>query len=244
MKTFLIGFAAVFAVAFPLILFFMWKKKNGCKIKPFIVGAVVFVLFAQLLEGLLHSVCLLGNNSISAFLNSHFIAYALYGGLAAGVFEETGRFIAFKTVLKNSDNIADSVSYGIGHGGIEVILTLGAAYITYLIALIVGPNGGFEAIYSNIDLIPAGMILVAVLERISAMMVHIGLSILVYKAAFGSRIILFPLAILIHALVDVPAVLYQLGYLSIAIVEIIAFVFGLFILLLGIKVYKKQINNE
>ena len=44
--------------------------------------------------------------------------YALYGGIAAGVFEETGRFTAMKFWMKKSLSKESSFMYGVGHGGI------------------------------------------------------------------------------------------------------------------------------
>ena len=49
----------------------------------------------------------------------------LYGGLMAGVFEETGRYVSFKWFLKKETRIQDGLSYGIGHGGIEAMLIVG-----------------------------------------------------------------------------------------------------------------------
>jgi uncharacterized membrane protein YhfC len=62
----------------------------------------------------------------------------LYGGLAAllaGVFEETGRFLAFKFLLKKRTGRKTAISYGIGHGGFEAVFLLvftGIQYLTYI----------------------------------------------------------------------------------------------------------------
>ena len=51
--------------------------------------------------------------------------YALYGGLAAGLFEETGRLLAFRFILKPHTARITALSYGIGHGGIEAFWVMG-----------------------------------------------------------------------------------------------------------------------
>jgi uncharacterized membrane protein YhfC len=46
----------------------------------------------------------------------------LYGGLAAGSFEELGRFILFTWLLKKYRDYKSGISFGIGWGGIEAVL--------------------------------------------------------------------------------------------------------------------------
>ena len=148
MRLFLLIIVLIFSFGLPIILLCKWKRKTGSKLKPFIVGALVFFIFVNFLEGLFHQLFLFGNNPVSAFLNSNAAAYALYAALMAGIFEECGRLFGFKVLLKQNDQIYNSVSYGIGHGGIEIMLTLGAAYLVYLIAYIGGPSAASPEIYN------------------------------------------------------------------------------------------------
>ena len=79
-------------------------------------------------------------------------------------------------------------------------------------------------------------------ERISAMLAHIGLSMIMFVAAKQKgKLWLYPVAIFMHALLDVPAMLYQLGILgiSLSIVESAALVIGVIYLLIG----RKILNN-
>ena len=48
------------------------------------------------------------------FLDTHPILRALVVGLFPGVFEETGRLVAYKTVLRKRKNCETSISHGIG----------------------------------------------------------------------------------------------------------------------------------
>src|SRR5699024_180091 len=52
------------------------------------------------------------------------LVYAIYESLAAGVFEEIGRFIGFRYLLKKFRSWKDGIAYCIGHGGIESMLDL------------------------------------------------------------------------------------------------------------------------
>jgi uncharacterized membrane protein YhfC len=157
------------------------------------------------------------------------------------VFEETARFIAFLFLKRrNYSGVANALSYGAGHGGIEAILLTGMTMINNLIVSLLanirilppketfGASGGItEASINQInDAIrilsrtDSGLFLVAGLERIFAINIHIALSVIVWYSVMSKKVWLFPLAILLHAAVDVPAVLAQTGVItSIAVIE-------------------------
>ena len=230
-----------FLVPVGLLLWWNGRKKTG--LWPVLVGAVCFILFALVLEPLLHQVCLAGKkNAVSAAITSSLVLYTLYGVFAAGIFEETGRFFGFRLLLKNRREAPVAIAYGIGHGGIEVILVLGVTYVTYLLVKAGVPVGGGAAamLRSAADTVTLPLACFAMLERISALMLHAGLSMLVFRAAKEKgKFHYYPLAILLHAAADAPAVFYQIGVVpSIAAVETFSFVFGLACLLLGFRILK------
>lgn len=239
---------AGFAFVAPLAALIIWKSMTGAKLKTFVVGAICFVLFAMGFEQLLHTVCIATANPISAFITGNPIAYMLYGGLAAGIFEETGRYFGFKVLLKDEKKVTDAVAYGIGHGGIEMILTLGMTYVIYLVISMTGASlGAAEAdsvIQAAIASVTPGMAAMAIVERISALMLHIGLSIAVFAAVHKKAFWMYLIAIVMHACADFPAALYQLGMASIPVVETITFVFSCIVLAFGIILYKKMKTAE
>ena len=209
--------AMVFAFGAPIVLLVYYKKK-GAQVLPFFVGCAVFVLFALILESLVHNIVLKGL-PVGEKIQGSTLLYALYGGLAAGLFEETGRFLAFKTVLKSKlDNDRNALMYGAGHGGIECILLLGFAYASNLIMsvminmgmadkLTAGLSGDMlaevEAVFGTLTGTPATSYLLAIEERCVAITTHISLSVLVWFAAKKpGKGWLFPLAILLHAAMD------------------------------------------
>ena len=228
----------VYSIALPVGLMLWWKKKTGEKLWCFVAGALCFLLFAMGLEQILHSVCLVGENPVSAFLTASPVAYTLYAALAAGLFEETGRLFGFKVLLKQQREKACPVAYGIGHGGIEVFLVLGVTYLMVLLAkagVFLGDAETTATMAQAADSILPGTACIAMFERLSALMAHIGLSMLVFLAARQKgKGWLYPVAILLHALLDTSAALYQFGVIrSLWIVEGSAFVLGLAYLLLG-----------
>ena len=232
----MIGF--VYSIALPVGLMIWWKRKTGEKLWCFIAGTLCFMLFAMGLENILHTVCLMGENPVSVFLMASPVAYTLYAALAAGLFEETGRLFGFKVLLKQQREKACSVAYGIGHGGIEVFIILGVSYLMVLLVKSGVPLGDAETtatMAQAADAIQPGTVCIAMFERLSAVMAHIGLSMLVFLAARKKgKGWLYPAAILLHALLDTSAALYQFGVIhSLWVVEGSAFVLGLAYLLLG-----------
>ena len=246
--------AALVCVAIPLLLLFYYKKK-GAQVLPFFVGCAVFVLFALILESLMHQL-VLKVLPMGEKIMGNTLLYALYGGLAAGVFEETGRFLAFKTVLKNKrDNDRNGLMYGAGHGGIEAVLLLSATYASYVVMgimmnmgltdkLTAGLTGAMadqmQTVFTAIAAMTPLTCLLAIVERCAAMTTHVSLSVLVWFAAKKSgKLWLFPLAILLHAAMDGVTVILA-SRLSVVAVEGCLVVMALLLALVARTVWKRN----
>ena len=74
----------------PLGLFWFVRRRYQASIKSFFVGLIVFIVTTQILEAVVHVYLLKVNQTTSIWLMQPII-YSLYGGLMAGIFEETGR---------------------------------------------------------------------------------------------------------------------------------------------------------
>lgn len=233
----------ILAFLIPIVLIVIWSIKTKTRPLAYVTGAFCFFGFAYGLEAIAHLYFLGINESSSAFITNSLVPYVLYGGLMAGIFEETARLFGFKVILKKRKTKENSVAYGIGHGGIECILTLGITYLTYAAFLIEGTSGNEildQQYLSIINSIDASIMVAAVVERISALILHISLSIIMYKACLNKKnLYLYPISILIHALADTPAALYQFGAInSIVAVEIATLIVSLVIMYFAIKTYK------
>ena len=108
----------------------LFLRRQGGRWRDFWVGGVTFFLFAMVLEQILHTLVL--RSPLGQVLQSNIWLYGLYGGLAAGIFEEVGRFLAFKLALRNRRERITALSYGLGHGGMEAFLVLGVTYLNNL----------------------------------------------------------------------------------------------------------------
>ena len=202
--------AALGGIAIPLGLYLYLRKKKGADRLPFWVGCIVFPVFALALEQFAY----LGLAKWSGWtaLQSNIWLFGPVAGLMAGLFEETGRYTAFQTVLrKKRGKDVNALMYGAGHGGIEAVLLVSVSMISNIVASVTINNGTASALTisaaSQLASYPAWMFLVSLVERVAAVTLHISLSVLVWFAAKNAkRFWLFPLAILLHALVDAAAV--------------------------------------
>ncbi|MGL4373111.1 MAG: YhfC family glutamic-type intramembrane protease, partial [Turicibacter sp.] len=131
----------IISVGVPLFLLIWVRKKYQASLLSFFVGMIAWVVAVQILEAPVHLYFLSANEITSNFLFTNPIAYMLYGGLMAGVFEETARLVCFKFLLKKQNRIQDALSYGIGHGGVEAVLLVGLTYVSNLAMSVMINNG-------------------------------------------------------------------------------------------------------
>ena len=244
MQSTMLIITTIFAFAMPIGLLIYWKTRHGLSLFPFLMGALSFLLFAMGLEQMLHAAVLGTDSPHSKVFQNNPWLYVAYGCLAAGIFEESGRFFTFKVLLRNYREKEISVAYGIGHGGIETILTLGLSYLLMTLVSLGFTIGGTElspVLIESARTTTAPVMLLAMLERASAMMLHIALSIIVFTAANRpGKIRLYPLAIILHAAANIFAGMYQTGILTnIVIIELLTFLCSLCILLFGIRIYRR-----
>ena len=130
---------AVLTVVVPVGIMLFLHRRGG-RWSSFAVGAATFVLFAMVLEAIFHNLVL--GSALGPVIQGNIWLYGLYGGLAAGIFEEVGRFLAFKLVLRKQRDRVTALSYGIGHGGVEAFLLLGMTMVNNLIILSAWTGGG------------------------------------------------------------------------------------------------------
>ncbi len=218
------------SILVPIVTIAIMGVKKRMNWKAMFIGAGFFVVFVIILESLLHMVVLGTDPSQSAIYKNPWLMM-LYGGFAAGIFEETARLICFRFIVKvnKNESIYTGISYGLGHGGIEAIFIGGLAAVSNLIMSIMHNSGSLDtmtvvlsgeeliAFNQGIDIIMStapDMFLLSGLERMIALVLQISLSLFVLKAVADKKWWYFIYAILIHAGIDMFAVLYQLGIIT------------------------------
>ena len=249
----LVGMVFTIFVSFglPIAAAIFAKRKLKAKMLPILIGAGTFVVFALILESALH---LTMQNVFGEQLLGNVWFYALYGGLAAGLFEETGRFLAMKLLMKKTLCKENAIMYGVGHGGIESIMVVGLSYISNLILSFMINGGQLEAILSGVEeplrteveaqlstlwTTPALDFYLAGVERAAAFVLQLCLSYLVYRAVREGKAVFYILAMTIHFAVDAGTVLLM-QVLPIYAVEAILVVVIVVFLVVVVKEYKKE----
>ncbi|MCR5328229.1 MAG: YhfC family intramembrane metalloprotease [Saccharofermentans sp.] len=225
----LILLTAVLGIALPLVAAIIWCKKKHEQFTTVLIGAATFMLFAIVIEKPLQALLImptslgLSEHSVSAFVNANPVLWGIIVGLFPGVFEETGRFVAFKTLLRKRTQRETGLTHGIGHGGFEAMFILGITYVEYFVfGLMINMGSFFElmiepvkdtltpevteqinAIVNQITTFNAGTMGLSLLDRLIAVLFHIGASIMVFYAVKDKKKIwLYPLAIVIHTAID------------------------------------------
>ena len=249
----------ILMIAIPVCFFICWRRKHReqTKISWLIAGAAGFVISARMLEVGVHYFCIVADNPVSRFINGNTAAFVIYGITMAGIFEECGRLIILKYILKKDRTRENAVIYGIGHGGIEILTVLLPAMILYLAIAVMFSQGETEAALKTLNIteetataaLPSvqaaaafdyAMMAMNVMERLLAMLIHIGLTVIVYYGVVNAKKLCLPAAILLHMLADTFPALYQRGILPLWAVEIWIAFWTLMIMLIAAKLYKRM----
>ncbi len=249
----------ILMIAIPVTFFVCWrvKHKTRTNIIYLIAGAVGFIVSARMLELGVHYVCILADNPVSRFINGNTAVYVLYGIVMAGVFEECGRYVVLKHILKKNRTRENAVLYGIGHGGIEVWIVLLPAMVSYLVIAIRFSGGNTEEALNALKIteetaaaaLPSVQAAAAfdsaaavmnVTERLFAMLIHIGLTVIVYYGVQSAKKGLLPLAILLHMLADTFPALYQRGVIQLWAVELWTALCSAVIVFIAVRLYRNM----
>lgn len=236
-----IGIVAQFliAIGIPVILVIYFKRNFDISLKVLLMGMLTFLVFAYILEQIVH-VYVLGINKTTKELFENPWLFTAYGGLMAGIFEETGRLVFMKFALKKYREWKDGLSFGLGHGGFEAIALVGLNSIMMLVFAALINSGTFDAMMTDdvmreamapikeqLTEAPAYGYWLGGIERLSAIAIHIALSILVLYAIVQKKMGYFFLSILLHAIINIPAGLYQAGVIeNIFIIELFFIIFA------------------
>ncbi|MEG1311013.1 MAG: YhfC family glutamic-type intramembrane protease [Romboutsia sp.] len=234
----------------PIISFIYFAKKHKKVPKSFLVGMLIFFV-SQMLIRIPILIYILPNMMWFIKMQTNPYIYGIFLGLTAGIFEEVGRYVAFKYLLKNNREFDDGISYGFGHGGIEAILLTGVSCLSTLIICIIINNGtininssgALSSLYNQCISLTPGLALISGIERISAMAIHIGLSMIVLYGVRNRKMIYLFIAILVHTLINAPLVIFpQVFGVGIVGVEIYVFICGL--VLAGFSIYSKKLYQK
>ncbi len=224
-----IGFtvaSAIFMIVFPLVLIAVVGRHLGGGWRFAGYGALIFLVF-QLLTRVpavqVLQVVLAPQLAGSVPLQ---VAWLVVLALSAGVFEEVGRYVGYRWLFKPEQRTWDNaVMYGLGHGGLESALLVGALVILSLVGLLTVQAAGLDAIpkaqraqvaaqFAAIAEQPAWLQLAGAWERAWAIAFHTAMSVVGLQVFLRGSLRWLGLAVLLHTLFNLTPLLRLLGLSS------------------------------
>jgi uncharacterized membrane protein YhfC len=197
----------------------------GVGVCTFIASQIIHI---PLLQGLGYAFSALGVNFSGGMVGT--ILYGLYLGLMAGICEEPMRYLGFVLLKKRAKPAEAGILAGVGHGGIESII-IGVSVLSTFIAMRLASQGtavpgitpdmvtGYNSTAWYLPLLGG-------LERITTIILHITLSMLVWRSVQKHEIAWLVLAIAYHMLVDSSAVILGQSGVNTILIEGVFVVFA------------------
>jgi uncharacterized membrane protein YhfC len=221
--------ATLFVAALPFLIYRRLRRPLALNPRDAITGVAVFALFAMVIERALNDYVLHRNEATAAFLSNP-LAFVVYGALAAGMRLLLKRAAA-KSASAAGTGDGTALTYGLGHGGAEAWLVGVLVQLQWILFAVFENRGELDGYLSNLptdSIMRIHLILASLtpqtagifaLERVAALVFQIGLSVLMWRGVRAGWRGILPLAIALHALVDVPAALFQAQLVPLAAVD-------------------------
>ncbi len=233
----------------PFIVILVLALKKRISMIPLLVGAGAF-LVSQVVLRIPILNALSGMSWFTDFARGNYVLYIiLVGGLSAGLFEETARYIGARFLLKGKTGYKDCISFGLGHGLCEVVLLVGLGGINNILYSFLINTGSYDLIAG---MMPAGQaeqliaimtgasafdVYLGIIERISSVCFHVFATVLVFIAVNHKNNLYYIYAVLSHTVLNsgivflarVNALLSEIVFLIVAA--------GLFYLIIRLKGY-------
>lgn len=216
MVTILLAINFLLMLILPIILGGWIAAKRKVRWGLFAIGAVTFIL-SQVGHIPFNWLIL---QQLELIDSSSLIVLAIFLGLSAGVFEEVGRYLAYRFWAKDARTWGKGLMLGAGHGGVEAIL-IGAVGLINFVVLLGLKNGYFAGLLASVPEdqlvlvdqqieamfgVPASMALLGAVERVFALMLHLAASLMVMQVFLRGQLRWLGFAILWHAVINATAV--------------------------------------
>jgi len=156
-----------------------------------------------------------------------------------------------KTVVPPSTGDSTALGYGIGHGGAEAWIVGVLVQIQWIVFAVVANRGELDSylgslpdeslmriqmVLASLSPLTAGIFL---LERVAALVLQIGLSVLMWRGVRAGWYAILPLAIVAHALVGLPAALFQVGVIPLYAVDGLYALLAIIVAVVLVKMFRR-----
>ncbi|APR35794.1 YhfC family intramembrane metalloprotease [Paraburkholderia sp. SOS3] len=236
--------ATLFMAALPFILYMRLRKPLELDRRAAILGIGVFALFAMLIERGVNDLLLRASPTVAGWLQNPTV-FVIVGVLSIGICQEVGRYIGMRWLFRRASRKEsaaaaaspsrepNALAYGLGHGGAELWFTGVIVQMQWIVFAWLEDTGRLGSALSGlpldtlmrihllvVSLTPAAAG-VFMIERGAALVFQLGLSVLMWRGVRAGSIAVLPLAIAVHALLEVPAALSQTQALPLVVVDTI-----------------------
>jgi uncharacterized membrane protein YhfC len=220
MLTATIPAAVVLMIGLPLVLALAITRRLGTPVSLLVWGAGIFVLSQALRLPALQGLTALFDSGVlpAPDAASRIAVNIALLSISAGVFEESARYLAYRTVIPHARSWNAAVTFGAGHGGMESILIGGLMALEFATMLTVGtpgtaplPGQSPEEHARLADQIarywatPWYVPLLGALERVFSICFHIAMAVVVLEAVRRRNLTWLVGAIAAHAAANAAA---------------------------------------
>lgn len=212
------GITCFVALILPLLTIFLLalRHRGEGMVSGWVLGALGFFIPQMAVRT---PVLQLLSPALAAFSQAHPLLYSLGLAFTAALFELAGR-LAVAGVMKKRLTYRRGLAAGLGHGAIEAILLVGVTYVIDLYCMNLIQSGAFDSLVAQLSQVegvaeqmeavrgslittPSWMFLLAGLERLLTMVLHVALSLLVcYSCHRGTPLRGAVICLGAHTLVD------------------------------------------
>lgn len=195
------------ALVLPIVAAIWFCRRYQVRPRLVWLGALTFTVFQLILRIPLLQLLVRAYPGITAWpvlLNAFFLAST------AAFFEEGGRWLIFSKLYRGRAAWSEAAAFGIGHGGFEAISLVGITYISNLLIMLL-VNAGLGEVLGPLQSgalllmqYPSHVFLLAGIERVLAMLCHIGFSVLVVLGIARKQFRYILYAFAAHTLLNLP----------------------------------------
>lgn len=216
-EAFVFNIVVSFGLPLCLVVFLLIKYGRQA-VRPVLVGVLVFLIMQMVIRIPL-VMFILPKTPAFAQLMLYPVSYGLFLGFTAGLAEECGRWLGYKTILRKRTDWPTGFSCGVGHAGVESVILVGMMSVNDLLYALhinrgtLGPLvtglewrllNRIQSYLLNVD--PLVVMLEGV-ERILVFVIQIAFSLMVLYGIKTRNAVWLALAILAHMAVDAPIVI-------------------------------------
>lgn len=192
LSMFFIFISTFISLVLPIGAALFLKLRFNASLRAAAVGMLIFIVFQPLTRLQLLQLLRSTNWFTYNLVANPWIIYVTLG-VSAAVFENVGRFIGFKFLLRGRWQWKNGAAYGIGHGGIEAIIFAGIPFLNAIFTSFNNPGLLTQAPW---------MYLAGGIERLSAMTFHVAASLIVLYGIKNKKNKYLLYAILLHSILD------------------------------------------